>query len=557
MKKNLQKLTSTEYDLLIIGGGIYGATAVWDASLRGLKVALIEKGDFGCETSSNSLKIIHGGLRYIQQADFKRMRESIRERWILMHIAPHLVHPLRCLMPTYGHLGKGPEAMKIALMLNDLVGLDRNKLDDPQKRLPNGKVVSRKSCLEQIPGVRTDHLSVGAIWYDCQVYNSERLIISYLRSAQERGADLANYVEAKGYLIQDNRVAGVKVFDHESGETLEIRSKMVLNTSGPWLNRMLGWMQSDQPRHKVKLSVAMNLVTRPLVKGCAAGITGRRTNVENGKIVEKGKKIYFITPWRNYSLVGTINDPYEGDPSDFSMTESKLQQFIDEINYALPGNQLSREDVYFYHAGLVPMERPDPKSGEVVVTKQYKIFDHSKEDNIDGVVSVLGVKYTTARDVSVKVIDLVMKKLNKEKMNSQTEKERIFGGEINRFDDFLNQARTRFKDKLSDSVIDQLVRNYGSEFPRVLKYGEENPDWLKPFKGTSVLPAEIIHAVREEMVVHLSDVVLRRTEMGSAGNPGDAVLFEAAKLIAEELGWDEKMVEKEIEMTKGVYELDS
>ncbi len=556
MKKNLQNLTSTEYDLLIIGGGIYGATAVWDASLRGLKVALIEKGDFGCETSSNSLKTIHGGLRYLQQADFKRMRESIRERWILMRIAPHLIHPLKCLMPTYGHLGKGPEAMKIALMLNDLVGLDRNKLADPQKRLPNGKVVSRKSCLEQIPGVRTDRLSGGAIWYDCQVYNSERLLISYLRSAQERGADLANYVEAKGFLIQDNRVAGVKAFDCESGETLEIKSKMVLNTSGPWLNQLLGWMQSDQPRHKVKLSVAMNLVTRPLVNGCAAGITGRRTNLEKGKIVEKGKKVYFITPWRNYSLVGTINDPYEGDPSDFSMTETKLQQFINEINYALPGNQLSREDVYFYHAGLVPMERPDPKSGEVVVTKQYKIFDHSKEDNMEGVVSVLGVKYTTARDVSAKAIDLVMKKLNKEEIFSQTDKERIFGGEINRFDDFLDQTRIQLKDKLPDSVIDQLVRNYGSELPRVLKYGKENPDWLKAFDGTHVLPAEIIHAVREEMVVHLSDVVLRRTELGSAGNPGDSVLNEVAKLMAKELAWDEKKIGEEIDSTKDIYLLD-
>lgn len=557
MKKNLQKLTSTDYDLLIIGGGIYGATAVWDASLRGLKVALIEKGDFGCETSSNSLKIIHGGLRYIQQADYKRMRESIRERWVLMHIAPHLVHPLQCLMPTYGHLGKGPEAMKIALMINDLVGLDRNKLDDPQKILPNGKVISKKNCLEFIPGIREESMTGGAIWYDCQVYNSERLLISYLRSANELGADLANYVEATGYIFKNQRIVGVKANDSVAGEDIEIRSKMVLNTSGPWLNQMLNWMRPNQSEPEIKYSWAMNLVTRSLTNDCAAGITGRRTNWENGQLVEKGRKVYFVAPWRDYSLVGTIHEPYEGDPSEFKVTESMVQQFTDEINYALPGNQLKREDVYFYYAGLLPMVRPDPKSGEVVLTKHYKIYDHAKEDDIQGVVSILGVKYTTARDVAVKSMDLVMNKLGKGKVKSQTEKQRIFGGDIGLFDDFLAKAKIDLKDKLSESVIDQLVRNYGSEYHRIIKVADENPSWLIPFEGTNVIPAEIIFTCREEMVFHLSDVVLRRTELGSAGNPGDKILHEVANLLGKELEWEKKRVEEEVRLTKAIYTLNS
>jgi glycerol-3-phosphate dehydrogenase len=554
MKRDLSKLTNTEHDLVIIGGGIYGATAAWDASLRGLKVALIEKGDFGCQTSSNSLKIIHGGLRYIQNADYKRMRESIRERRVLMHIAPHLVHPLPCVMPTYGHLGKGPEALRVALLINDLVGFDRNRLDDPQKRLPNSSVISKKECLQLIPGIREENLTGAAVWHDCQVYNSERLLMSYLRSAGELGANLANYVQATGYVIDDHRVKGVKAMDRMSEDTLEIRSKLVLNTSGPWINETLKWLRPNQTQPEIKYSWAMNMVTKQLFSDYAAGVKGRRTNMENGRLVEKATKVYFVTPWRGYSLIGTIHEPYEGDPSEFRVTETKILQFMEEINYALPGNTLRREDIHFFYGGLLPMVRPDPNSGEVVLTKHYKIYDHKKSDGIDGVVSVLGVKYTTARDVAAKAIDLIMRLLNKSRGQTQTDSTRLFGGNIEGFDDFQQQALARLDHDFSVPVVNQLVRNYGSEYACILRYGEEDKQLLIPFDGTAVLPAEIIYAMREEMALHLADAVWRRTELGSAGNPGEEILRKVAELMARELGWDGDRVEEEVRLTQALYE---
>lgn len=546
MKRNPEELGKEEFDVLIVGGGIYGAAALWDATLRGLKAALIEKGDFGSQTSSNSLKIIHGGLRYIQHLDYKRMRESIHERRILMFIAPHLVHPLKCLIPTYGHLGKGPEALRIALLINDIVGLDRNKIADPQKHLPGGEVVSIDRCLEMAPGIRRENLTGGAVWHDCQVYNSERLLMGYLRAAVARGAVCSNYVEATGVIRDGDRIVGVEAVDGVSATPLEIRSKLVINTTGPWLNETLNWIAAGVGHNRIRYSWAMNLVTRALSIECAVGVTGRRTARVNGELIEKGKKVYFIAPWRGYSLIGTIHEPYEGKPEDFKVPAEKIQQFVDEVNFALPENQIGPGDLRFVYSGLLPMDHPDEKSGEVVLTKHYKIYDHGKIDGTEGILSVLGVKYTTARDVAVKTIDLALKKLSRPGPKSQTDSTRIYGGEIERFNDFLQQAHVRLEGDFPEKVIDQLIRNYGSEYGKVIAYGQEKESLLAPIAETQVLAAEIVHAVQEEMAVHLTDAVWRRTELGSAGNPGETALRQAAEIMAEELGWDEERVSAEV-----------
>ena len=209
MQRDLTKLSQNVYDLLIVGGGIYGAGVARDASLRGLSVALVEKADFGCATSANSLKMIHGGLRYLQHGDFKRMRESIYDRRILMQIAPHLVHPLGVVVPTYGHGIKGKEVMTIALAINDIVSCDRNVGIDPHKHIPPGRTISKTECLQLLPGIDAKDLTGGAVFCDAQVYNSERLVLSFLRSAAQKNADLANYVEVIGFLQQGNCITGV------------------------------------------------------------------------------------------------------------------------------------------------------------------------------------------------------------------------------------------------------------------------------------------------------------------------------------------------------------
>ncbi|NUO79936.1 FAD-dependent oxidoreductase, partial [candidate division KSB1 bacterium] len=377
MQRNLHELSNTVHDILIIGGGIYGAAAAWEASLRGLSVALIEKADWGAATSSNSLKIIHGGLRYLQHADFKRMRESIRERMVLMRIAPHLVHPLPCVMPTYGHAMKGKEVMRIAMFMNDLVGFDRNGLQDSQKFLPAGRVISKRECLELIPGIDEQNLTGGAVWYDCQVYNSERMLLSYLHSAARNGAQLANYVEAAGFLVKDKRVLGVKARDTLSHNEFEIRARLVLNNSGPWVNQTLGLLAQKPDGAKVQLSKAMNLILRrQIVPKYAVGVPSKFEFKDSDAIINKGSRLLFITPWRGRSMVGTTHVAYHGEPKDFRVTEADIQTFLDEVSAAFPAANLKREDVAYFNGGLLPMEGVNPRSGDVRLVKHYILRDH-------------------------------------------------------------------------------------------------------------------------------------------------------------------------------------
>ncbi|NEP88150.1 MAG: glycerol-3-phosphate dehydrogenase/oxidase [Okeania sp. SIO2C2] len=547
MERNLTELTNQVYDILVIGGGIYGATLAREASLCGLSVALVEKNDFGAATSANSLKTIHGGLRYLQNADFKRMRESIHERTALMKIAPHLIHPLPVLVPTYGHGLKGKEVLSVALAINDLVSCDRNRLLDSQKHIPHGRVISKQKCLELLPDIPTQGLTGGAIFYDAQVYNSERLNISFLRSADQKGATLANYVEVTGLVQNDNRINGVTVTDKLTENQFDIRAKTVINTCGAWGNKILG-MVNQQQRSPFGLAKAMNLVTtRPLFEKYAVGITSKNSSADSDGIVNKGSRFLFISPWRGRSMIGTEYAVYTQDPDDFKITEEDINQFITAINQAYPGAKLKREEISFVHGGMLPTTNVNPKTGELVLAKHYQILDHS-ETGLLGLISIVGVKYTTARDVAEKVVNYLFKSLGKKSPKSVSSVTPIYGGEIENFNAFLQNAIAENQGKgLTESTIRRLVYNYGSAYPEVLNY-LDNPE-----SELQVIKAEIFHAIHQEMAHKLSDVILRRTELGSAGYPGDETILFCAEVMSKELGWSPTKLQQEVEEIQNIF----
>ena len=552
MKRDVDKLSSNTYDVIIIGAGIYGAWTAFDAALRGLSVAIVDKADFGSATSSNTLKIIHGGLRYLQQADLRRMRQSIHERMVLMRVAPHLVHTLPFLTPTYGHFMKGKEIMYLALMINDFVSFDRNRLKDPDKYLPGGYIISKDECLRLCPGVDEKGLTGGAIWYDCQMYNSERLLLSILRSAEKAGANLANYMEVIGFIKYGNRVTGVKTRDVITGEETHIRAKVIVNTTGPWVDYVLNLLNTDHRNHRVLLSKAMNLVIkRQLIPNYAVGISSRSEFKDDDSIIKKGPPLFFITPWHNRSLIGTTYAPYYGDPNNFKVSEEDIEIFIREINQAYPPASLRREDVSFFHGGLLPMD--GNSGGNVRLSKKYRIRDHS-EDGIEGLISVVGVKYTTARAVAAETVELVFRKLGAEPPKCLTAITPIHGGSIERFSNYLAEETEKKVREFDTQVIQHLVYNYGSEYPEVLRSLDESPEWGKTVDDASpVIKAEVLHGIREEMAQKLTDVILRRTELGSAGNPGDEALRTCALIMARELGWNETRIQRELDETKAVF----
>ena len=582
MQRDLKQLEADTYDVLIIGGGIYGVCAAWDAALRGLSVALVEKGDFGHATSSNSLRVIHGGLRYLQHGDLRRLRQSIQERTVFMRIAPHLVHPLPFLIPTYGHAMRGKEILTLGLRINDLIGFDRNRLEDPQKHLPPGRIISREECLRLFPGIEKRGLTGGAIVYDCQVFSSERLILSFARSATIAGAQLANYVEVFGLLRNGDNVAGVKAKDLLNGSEIDIRARVVVNTSGPWLDRVLSLCNGHYSNRRLTLSKAFNiLVNRQLIPHYAVGIYAKNRFKDRYALLSKGSRLLFLTPWHNRSLIGTVHLPYDCDPDHCGVTEDEIQDFLDEINEAYPAAALERQDVCFTYGGLLPTD--NHRKGGVQLVTRYRIVDHKKEEGVEGLVSVMGVKLTEARHVAEKTIDLVFAKLGETPPKSATAKTPLHGGHIHQFSAFLTEEIQRKPQRISADVFQRLIQLYGSAYPEVLKYLDDDyvlsptktatcrsEDTYSPSHRTgkqsaasffhpndtsqagscSLMRAEVLHGVREEMAQKLTDVVFRRTSSGIAGNQRDEALRSTAVIMSKELGWDDMRTQREISDSK-------
>jgi glycerol-3-phosphate dehydrogenase len=538
MNRNLNTLSNNIYDVLVVGAGMYGCCVAWSASLRGLSVALVEKEDFCAATSANSLKMIHGGLRYLQNADIKRMRESIRERKILLRIAPHLVHPLPVIIPTYGHGMKGKEALGLGMALNDLISGDRNSGQEPNKYIPDGQVISPEECLELLPGIPTQGLTGGAVFCDAQTYNSERLPLAFLASAAKAGAELANYVEVVGFLKEDDRISGVQAKDVLTGNQFDIRAKTVVNTSGPWMNHLLGLM-GDRSQPKIQLATAMNLVTRPLFENYAVGISSPKTYRDANAVIQKGSRFLFVAPWRGKSMIGTYYAPYDDRPDNFQVSEAQITEFIDEINRALPDAKLTLDDVEFVQSGLLPRTGIDAKSGEPQIAKHYQIYEQP------GLLSVVGVKYTTARDVAEKVIDRVFKLSGQRSPKSLSSVTPIDGGDIEGFDSFLEKAISEQSGNLSEAIVRSLVYNYGSKYRNVLQYVDETAMTTNP--EMAILKAEVLYGIKEEMAQTLSDVVFRRTELGTAGNPGEELLNICAETMATELDWSRNKLEQELQ----------
>jgi glycerol-3-phosphate dehydrogenase len=544
MERDLRKLSAQRFDVAIVGGGIYGVSIARDAALRGLAVALVEKEDFGGATSANSHKIVHGGLRYLQTADFRRVRESIHERSALLRIAPHLVRPQAFLMPTYGHGLRGREALFVALRLNDLLSLDRNRALEPARRIPAARLVSRSECLRLAPGIREQGLTGGALWHDALMLNSERLLFAILRAAIEAGARAANYAEATEVLVRGGRVEGIRVRDAFAGGLFEIRARVVVNAAGPWSISGLGGRSSPPRPATIRLAKAMNLVTRSILGEHAIGVARRFRDA--GGILRSDRRLFFLVPWRDRTLIGTTYLPYDGAPDDFAITEPEIERFLDEINASYPPARLSRADVRLVHGGLVPVASSREAADDVELATRYQIRDHVVE-GLEGMITVTGVKYTTARGVAEAVVDRVSSKLGTEASRSRSAEAPVWGGDIEHVEEYVARESGTPLAGVTAQTVRRLITNYGSRHRDVIAEVGGDVRRLAPIaEGTDVTGAEVTFAVRREMAAKLGDVVFRRTDLGSAGHPGEGALTAAAALVARELGWDEARVGTEL-----------
>jgi glycerol-3-phosphate dehydrogenase len=547
MKRDLAKLANTEFDVVIIGGGIYGAAALWEAASRGLTAALVERGDFGHANSANSQKIIHGGFRYLQHADFKRLRESVKERSILMRIAPHLIHPLPVLVPTYGHGLKSKEIIALALKMYDCLSFDRNRSLTEDKHIPSGEILSKEQVLDWVPCMPAEGLTGGGVFYDAQVYNSERLTLAFIQSAVSRGACAANYAECVGFDLKNNRVAGVNVRDIFTKDTFTVRGRNFINTSGPWVFEMLRKLDASKFNIPFPLVKSFNVISRTLSSKAAFGLYGKNQYVDQDALLDKGSRLFFITPWRDHSVIGTSLTYYDKNPENLFVSEEEITQFLKDFNEACPKARIERKDITMVHKGFLPSKSQSPVK-DVQVSKHYRILDHSKE-GFQGLISVIGVKYTTARDVMKKTLDRICESLGKTVAESQTSKTPLWGAPDVSFAEFLRSEKK--PESAGIPHFESLLKNYGSEYRKLLKMAEVSD--ASRITETQLKKSQILYAVKEEMAVKMSDVIFRRTEWGTLGHPGPETLEFAGRIMAEELKWNSEKIKQETQEVHALF----
>jgi glycerol-3-phosphate dehydrogenase len=556
MDRDLPRLTARPFDLVVIGGGITGAFAAWDAAQRGLAVALVERGDFGGATSAASSKVIHGGIRHLQKGEIGRVRESIRERATFLRIAPHLVHRVPFLIPTYGHGMRGQEVLRAGMLAYELLSCGQNRhLPDPERRIARHAVLSRRETLALEPALDARGLTGGVRYDECHMMSSERMTLAVIRAAAAAGAVVANYVEAEGFLRQGDGgpVIGIRARDRlePGGSELEVRGAVVANITGPWALHVLARLDR-RPLDRLKLSKGCHLVTRPITQSGALALA---TQHRNEGMVSRGGRHFFVIPWRGFSLIGTTNAPYAGDPAAVGASETDVAEFIAEIAAVYPAAGLERKDVHHAFAGLYPLVDKEVRSEVYQGGSQYEIQDHAPE-GIDGLITVIGAKYTTARNLAEQAIDLVFKKRGRTPPAPRTATTPLPGGDFARAADLhaAAQAIDARGPRLGEEVVRELMRGYGTEYAAVLRRVEANAEaGARVAPGRSTIRAMVEHAVEEEMARRLTDVIFRRTGLGTIGHPGAEALRTCAAILAAKLGWDGSRVASELEMAEAPF----
>jgi glycerol-3-phosphate dehydrogenase len=535
MTRDLTRFSGRTFDVLVVGGGIHGLAAAYDAAQRGYSTALVERGDFGSGSSFNHAKTVHGGLRSLQTGDVAKARFSVCERRAMARIAPHLVEPLSFMMATTRKLTRSTWALRAGFLLDAAIGYDRNAGVLPRLQIGAGRVVPRADYARLFGANARDVATGGAVWNDYHMAESDRLTLAFARAAVEHGAEIANYVEAVEPLKADGRISGMAVRDRLTGREFPVAARLTVNAAGAHTRPL---MQAFGGAASYPLLKAMNVVTtRP------AGPMGMGAPTSGGRLL-------LIMPWHGRMLIGTSHSDEAAKPDDAAVSPAELVSFLAEINSAFPALALTAGDVSLVHRGVVPAE-PD-RHGVLGLMGHHRIHDHAGA-GVEGAVSVVGVKYTTGRGVGEQVVDLIGQKLEGRRRPCRTGTTRLPGAG---FDD-LQAERQRAHDATGmlwpREVAYAIVATHGTAWADLAALAQSDGALGEVLPGTLVPAAVIVHAVRREMAVTLSDVLLRRTGIGSAGYPGDAVVDACAQVMADACGWDRARVTQEKADVRSFY----
>lgn len=523
----LAGLDGAALDAVVIGGGMAGAGVARDLALRGASVALFEKGDFASGTSSKSSKLIHGGLRYLELGDFKLVRESLREKKTLERLAPHLVRPLPFLVPIYRGAARGLITVRIGMWLYDLL--------TPGKTTERYRVLRPVEALAMEPSVRAEDLRGAGYYFDDLLLYPERLCLENVLSAARHGARAFNYCEVEEFVPGRRGIEGVKVRDLLSGQVQLVRATAMVNCAGPWVDRLRAMAKvADRSPRVVRTTKGIHCLL-PRMTDRAVYLSTR------------DERMIFVIPWREFSLVGTTDTDFEGDPDRLWATREEVTYLLEEVAKVLPDRRATFDNVSYTYAGVRPLSF-EPGASASRVSREHKVIPEGPDGRF---LSVTGTKLTCFRSLAEDVGDRVMRLLGRGEP-PRTARLTLDGAdeEVGKIEArvWMDVSEEMAATGLSRGTLRTLVETYGRAYPRVLELGRKLPDGFERLcPSNPEIVAQLHHAVREELAVSLQDVLLRRTGIGQSRCQGLDCAEPIAARMAELGGWSRRRLDAELE----------
>ncbi len=503
------------FDLIVIGAGINGAGVARDAAARGLRVALVEKEDIGSGTSSWSGRLIHGGLRYLEQGDIALVRESLRERERLFRLAPHLVKPVPLMIPFYSHNQRSKWTIRAGMIAYDVLSFDKSTVTH--------KVLSRKATLDRFPEMDPDGLKGCAIFMDGQVVWSERLCVEVALAAHADGAHIYTHSRVDGFVMDGDRVRGVRFTDALTGERQTLSARIVVNAAGPWVDAVLEGQVAGGRRH-IGGAKGSHLIVDPF--------PGAPTDVVYYESRKDGRLVLII-PWGARYLIGTTDKKFDDDPDTAKADETEVEYLLGEVNSLVPSAKLTEDDILYTYSGVRPLPFV-PEKSEWKVPRSHVIHDHAPA--CKGLLSLIGGKLTTYRSSSEEIVDEVYKQLGRKAPRCTTTRTVFPGARVGDWDAY--RAGLFEIDGVSRDTVERLVEIYGARAGDILALGQEDAELLQPFDSeTGAIGAELLFTYRAEFCRTLSDALIRRITVGLNATCGREALESAADILARHEGW--------------------
>jgi len=538
MKRDIEFLKNPEnsFDCIVIGGGIQGAGIAREASLQGFKTLLVDRGDFSSGTSSRSTKLIHGGLRYLEQGRFKLVREALEERRLLLKIVPNLVKPLPFIFPVYQ--GDPRPLWQVRLGLSIYDGMAKGAQTAQHRNL------SREEILKAFPQVNPSGLRGGCLYWDAQMDDS-RLCLEVLKSAHKLGCRMVNYVRVTGFGKQGGKISSVQLKDLKSGESFEVQGKVIINAAGIRADEVRQLAEPGAPK-RLRWSKGIHLVTK--------GLTGPGSGSKEPLALvrpTKDKRVFFILPWaQGTTLIGTTDTEFKDKPSECYARKEDVEYLLREFRSLFPEQPLKRSDVFITFSGLRALI-DDPRRSSSALSREYEI-----EEMASGLLSILGGKYTTFRSLAVKTTERIAKRLGAELRYEDTHFLSLDGSSLE--DEGIVKKRLDFEKKarsygLSEDLQVHLWNAYGENVFEIFKLLDYDPTLKEGvLPGRFPMRAEVVYAIKDEMALTLTDFLRRRSRLFFLPQGGLDMLDGVAQVYQDYLHWSDD----EIEHQKQDYRLE-